>query len=709
MQLGILLSDQGRCEVAEPFLAAQSLLDALLQETPDSTAYRHATALLCLNRGANLGRLDRFPEACPVLERGIEVAESLEQALPGNPEYSAILVDLENNLDVVRNPLGNTDPDQMARTLERARRAVAARPEVPEYQEDLARCLNNHAVNLEGAGRWNEALAVYSESLGVCEELVRKTPQATLYRELLVRTLANRSEAYAALGRDEDAEKSFRRALEEVEPLVASPEKAPIYRVLQAQTVKGLQALLRKFGRGEEAEQLARQVIQQFETMRVADADSVNVLHDLAGAHLSHGCILNDLKRYPEALAAFERAEKTIVEAFGRSEPSPQMGYLLALTLENRGDVQRTLGNFTESDAAYRESIRLTEKLVQDDKDNPQHRSNLLRTISHLAELYLQSNRLIDAEPEMAHGIEIGERLVNEFPKIAGYHRQLIDLMSYQIELQLKRSDFRAASTLAARSLELADAAVALAPGDPRLRGLPREAANNAMAVAQQANDLPTQHRAISRLIELEPEDTETRQCTRLVTGDLPGSHTARSRPRRAAGTRGRGQVARKFRFPEHTGRRALSPGRPGRGDSRTDRGHPTAEARRSAIRLQPLFHGDGAVAVGPPQGSPRVLQASRNIGQYAIRLRQKAARRAARTAPGRGTRHPRTGTVNGRGANPRKPAGEFAVAATAQRPTPEARDARSARPGRRPGNRTARTDLGARSESHVGPLCTGD
>ena len=347
-QLGILLSDQGRCEVAEPFLAqAQSLLDALLQETPDSTAYRSATALLCLNRGANLGRLDRFPEACPVLERGIEVAESLEQEFPGNPEYSAILVDLENNLDVARNPLGKTDPDQMARTLERARRAVAARPEVPEYQEDLARCLNNHAVNLEGAGRWNEALAVYSEGLGVCEELVRKTPQATLYRELLVRTLANRSDAYAALGRNEDAEKSFRRALEEVEPLVASPEKAPTYRVLQAQTAKALQALLRKFGRGEEAEQLARQVIQQFETMRVADADSVNVLHDLAGAHLSHGGILNDLKRYPEALAAFERAEKTIVEAFGRGEPSPQMSYLLALILENRGDVQRTLGNFT--------------------------------------------------------------------------------------------------------------------------------------------------------------------------------------------------------------------------------------------------------------------------------------------------------------------------------------------------------------------------
>ena len=165
MQLGILLSDQGRGEMAEPFLAqAQSLLDALLQETPDSTGYRSATALLCLNRGANLGRLHRFPEACPVLERGIEVAESLERELPGNPEYSAILVDLENNLDVARNPFGKTDPDQMARTLERAHRAVAARPEVPEYQEDLARCLTNHAVNLEGAGRWNEALAIYSEA-----------------------------------------------------------------------------------------------------------------------------------------------------------------------------------------------------------------------------------------------------------------------------------------------------------------------------------------------------------------------------------------------------------------------------------------------------------------------------------------------------------------------------------------------------------------
>ena len=99
----------------------QSLLEALLKETPDSTVYRSDIALLCLNRGADLIRLDRIPEACPVVERGIEVAERLEQEFPGDPEYSAILVDLENNLDITRSPLGNSDPDQLARTLERAR------------------------------------------------------------------------------------------------------------------------------------------------------------------------------------------------------------------------------------------------------------------------------------------------------------------------------------------------------------------------------------------------------------------------------------------------------------------------------------------------------------------------------------------------------------------------------------------------------------
>ena len=522
-QLGSLLSDQGRHEAAEPFLAqAQELLEPLLTETPDSTFCRRSTALMYLNRGANLSRLNRNPDASALLQRGILIAEELERQFPGNPEYAAILVDLVNNLDATRSGPGNPDPDQLARTLERARRAATAFPDNPEYQLDLAMCLNNHGVNLEDSGQLTEALTVYDEALEVGERLVAKSPQATLYRDLLVRLVANLGDVYAGLGRDEEAEQAFRRAIREAEPLIDSTQQALAYRILQAEMAQRLQKLLRTLQRGDEAEQLAGSVVQQFDAMRSQDPDSLNVQFQLARAHLNHGNILNDLQRYPEALAAFDRAESVITEASRQRELTRQMINVLNLLYANRGDVHRTLENFTESETAYRESIRLLDALAQSEQDDPQRRDDLLRRISHLAELYRRSGRLTEAEPDLVRGIEIGDQLVKDFPRIASFQKQLIELMSYLTAIHLEREELRSATAQASRAWELAESAAGLASDDPQYRDLPLHYTSNALAVAQQANDLTTQHRALNRLLELTPDDPELRNSLAWLLATSP-------------------------------------------------------------------------------------------------------------------------------------------------------------------------------------------
>jgi tetratricopeptide (TPR) repeat protein len=181
-----------------------------------------------------------------VLERGIELAEQLQREFPGNPHYSAILVDLANNLDSSRSTTAAAEPDRLEGTLERARRAAQTRPDSPEYQFDLAMSLNNHGVNLEEAGRLTEALEVYTEGLDVCQALVHSAPQAAIYRDLLVRILCNLGDVHAALGRDDQAEASYRQAATEVEPLITSTDEALLYRFLQAETTKRLQLFLRK-------------------------------------------------------------------------------------------------------------------------------------------------------------------------------------------------------------------------------------------------------------------------------------------------------------------------------------------------------------------------------------------------------------------------------------------------------------------------------
>jgi tetratricopeptide (TPR) repeat protein len=250
-------------------------------------------------------------------------------------------------------------------------------------------------------------------------------------------------------------------------------------------------------------------VVQQFRTICDTDPDSVAAQFQLAEAQLNHGNILNDLQRYPDALAAFEAAEQTIAAVRTRSAPTPQMTALLASTFNNRGDVHRTLKNFTESDAAYRESMRLLEELITGDEINPQYKVGLLRTIRQLAELYRRFDRLADVADQLARGMEVGEQLVQDFPHMAQYHKRLMDIVGYQVVVQLEQGDLRAAGTLAGRALELADSIVALAPDDPQYKDLPLQAVNNIMAVAQKANDLPAQHRALTRLIELDPENAD--------------------------------------------------------------------------------------------------------------------------------------------------------------------------------------------------------
>jgi serine/threonine protein kinase len=261
--LGQLLQERGRYEEAEGLyrqaVAAQEGSAAASQATPKG---RQELAASYHGLGLVLTKLEKPDEADTVFHQALVLYQRLVDAFPQNARYRGGLAHSYNDLGVLlgrqKDYVGAEEANRHA--LDLKAKLVAEFPDVPIYRQELARGYDNLANLLRDREKYGDAETAYRQALDHQARLVGQFQEVTKYQLDLAATRLHLGQLWRRRQRPADALPWFDQALALLQPL---HQHAP---------------------------------------------NDVVASHRLGETHQDRALALDALKRFPDALADWDRA-----------------------------------------------------------------------------------------------------------------------------------------------------------------------------------------------------------------------------------------------------------------------------------------------------------------------------------------------------------------------------------------------------------------
>lgn len=240
--------------------------------------------------------------------------------------------------------------------------------------------LHEQAIELEQAGRYEEAILLAERALKIIEEQLGSEHPNTAF------SFHNLASLYASMGRYEEAEPYFRQALLSYEERLGSehPDTAT-----SLHNLARLYALMGRFG---EAEPLMQQALK----IREQQLGSNHI--DTAGSLTSLSILYLDIGRYEEAISLAERALAIMEEQLGPEHLS------VASALHNLAGVYQTIGQYDEAEPLFQRSLEIREQQL-----GPEH-PDTASSLHTLGFLYGLMKRYDEAEPLLKRVLLIREQ-----------------------------------------------------------------------------------------------------------------------------------------------------------------------------------------------------------------------------------------------------------------------------------------------------------
>ena len=202
--LGILWTDAGRANEAEKsFDAALDLLRPLVKSYPDDRDYRQGLARAFLNRGRLRRIQKRLSEAERDYQQSIDAYRPLSSARKSDAEFRSELATAE--LDLANLLYGSAEKlhakaasltaarEHYDLAIQTLRGLVNEFPGVPDYQKELANCLNGLGSVHYAESRISEAEAAFNEAERHLAGLVKQFPGEAEYHRKLGVALSNQA------------------------------------------------------------------------------------------------------------------------------------------------------------------------------------------------------------------------------------------------------------------------------------------------------------------------------------------------------------------------------------------------------------------------------------------------------------------------------------------------------------------------------------
>jgi serine/threonine-protein kinase len=347
----ILYQNTGRVTKAEAaYRKALEIQLALAEKYPAMAGYQDDLAATHTNMGNLFNDRGQRIEAEEAYRQAVIIEEKLAREHPRIPGYRHVQAKAQYNLAKLYLAADQTTQaeDWSSRAQALLEDLTREHSRVPEYRRDLAEVYHHLANYHYGAGRKTQAEDFCRKALDIEEKLVQDFPLIFAYRQDLAISYQMLALIHQVSGRSTEAEKSFRQALAIQEQLVQEQPAIREYAHDLAFCQSNLGTLLRDGGNLGAALELFDQAIRCVESQIKRERPSVSALQTLGRALAERAGVLNQMKRYADALKDWDRALE-LGEA-GKRDP---LRWHRAITLGYLGEHARAT---EEADALLREN-----------------------------------------------------------------------------------------------------------------------------------------------------------------------------------------------------------------------------------------------------------------------------------------------------------------------------------------------------------------
>lgn len=311
-------------------------------------------------------------------------------------------------------------------SLEITRALLASEPQRVLLRADLAVCLDNLGGLARAAGRNDEALRFFEESLAVLRTLVTTDPdhQPDLRRDLSV-SLSRLGGLAQAVGRSDDAWRFFHESLEVMRILVAAEPHRADFRHAFAMSLNNLGKLAQAAGRSNEALRLFEEDLEVMRALVAAEPHRADLRLDLSASLSSFAALAQANGRSDKALRLIEEGlevRRTLVAA------EPQRADLrrdLAASLNNLGELAQAAGRSNEAQGFFEESLEVRRALVAAEPQSVVLRVAFSTSLNNLGELAQATGRSDEALPLFMESLEVRRALVAAEPAGVDLRRDL--------------------------------------------------------------------------------------------------------------------------------------------------------------------------------------------------------------------------------------------------------------------------------------------
>lgn len=341
--------------------------------------------------------------------------------------------------------------EQTARAEEHRRQAEAASHRASEQQALAEANLDNALTAIDSMSRFGVELRreprqqansrrILDETLKLYDSLRSRKVDSPRLRRQLATTLVRAGEIHSVLRENDKAEDLLLQSTEMLQAeLAASPSDIELLRAL-ANANWLLGNLYRDLLRPDEAIAVYKASLNAHNQALLVTPESGYHRSNKANTLINQSSALMQSGRYEETLPIYEEAIRINRELESES-PGPYNRSELALALHDYSIALAVLRRTDESRIAFRESMELREQHLREDPQSPTPRLMLARMYGSLGQDKRNLAQFPEAIQQFGKAIELLKPIVESFPSIYEYERDLEVLTIQHLECCLAAND----------------------------------------------------------------------------------------------------------------------------------------------------------------------------------------------------------------------------------------------------------------------------
>jgi serine/threonine protein kinase/Flp pilus assembly protein TadD len=361
---------------------------------------------------------DSLREEMETLQRAAKIWAGLASENPGIPEFQGKLAQV---YDQIANMYRDSPPGDRQAALRTGQQAFEIWEKLSREHPKLLGLREMPyrrgwlGLLLAYNGRLPEAEKLIQEAIDFAQKQVTQFPRERRHRDQLAYHQRRMAELFSFHSfQPKKAEQPWQRAISLYASLVADYPGSPYYRWYLGDCHIQFGDLLRAIGRRQEAEESHGEALKLFDKLMADYPDSAGYFTWACRCRVSLARLCVDTGRRQEA-------EKTYRQALGVAgrvmKQFPMKGYEVLWAYTEFAGFLQNEGRFEEAARLYEEVVNILESLVADHPKEPIYRSQLAALLAAHGDLLKDLGRTPEAEQAFRRSVALGEKAVQDYGK----------------------------------------------------------------------------------------------------------------------------------------------------------------------------------------------------------------------------------------------------------------------------------------------------